>query len=126
VLDFGDAHSYGAINVDPRTRPVVAIASTPDGKGYWIVTRAGSVDNFGDAAFFGSPASSHRRGVRVVGFAAGNDGRGYDVVTSAGSVYNFGDAGFFGSTVHERLTGDVVAVALGAPTPPPGSGLPAG
>ena len=34
--------------------PVVGMASTPDGKGYWLVGADGGVFGFGDAGFFGS------------------------------------------------------------------------
>ncbi len=34
--------------------PVVGIAATPDGKGYWRVGADGGVFGFGDAVFFGS------------------------------------------------------------------------
>jgi len=36
--------------------PVVSIALTPDGKGYWLVAADGGVFAFGDAPFEGSPA----------------------------------------------------------------------
>jgi len=38
----------------PLTRPVVAIASTPDGRGYWEVASDGGIFAFGDAGFDGS------------------------------------------------------------------------
>jgi hypothetical protein len=34
--------------------PVVGIASTPDGRGYWEVASDGGVFAFGDAQFYGS------------------------------------------------------------------------
>lgn len=36
------------------TAPIVGIASTPTGKGYWLVAADGGVFAFGDAAFFGN------------------------------------------------------------------------
>ncbi len=51
--------------------PVVGIASAPDGKGYWLVARAGGVFPFGSATFYGSlPALNIRwadRADRVYG-----------------------------------------------------------
>ena len=35
-------------------RPIVGMASTPDGKGYWLVASDGGIFAFGDAAFYGS------------------------------------------------------------------------
>jgi len=38
----------------PLDQPVVGIAATPDGKGYWEVASDGGVFSFGDAVFQGS------------------------------------------------------------------------
>ena len=35
-------------------KPIVGMASTPDGKGYWMVASDGGIFSFGDAAFYGS------------------------------------------------------------------------
>ena len=47
------------------TRPIVGMAATPDGHGYWLVAADGGVFTFGDAAFYGStggsPQRAHRR-----------------------------------------------------------------
>jgi hypothetical protein len=43
VLARGGASYYGSLATIPTTDPVVGIASTPDGKGYWEVTRSGGV-----------------------------------------------------------------------------------
>ena len=37
-------------------KPIVGMAPTPDGKGYWLVASDGGIFNFGDAGFYGSPA----------------------------------------------------------------------
>ncbi len=77
--------------------PVVKMASTPDGKGYWLVASDGGVFAYGDATFYGSVGGLPLRSP-VVGMTATPDGRGYWLVTSDGSVFAYGDAGFFGST----------------------------
>ena len=46
--NFGSAQSYGL------TQPVVGLASTIDGGGYWLVASDGGIFSFGDATFFGS------------------------------------------------------------------------
>ena len=52
----------------PLNQPVVGMASTPDGKGYWLVAADGGIFSFGDAVFHGSMggiplnAAGHRHG----------------------------------------------------------------
>jgi hypothetical protein len=38
-------------------KPIVGVAVTPTGKGYWLVAGDGGIFNFGDAGFFGSAGS---------------------------------------------------------------------
>jgi hypothetical protein len=40
-------------------KPVVAMAATPDGGGYWMAASDGGVFDFGDAGFFGSEGGAH-------------------------------------------------------------------
>ena len=89
--------------------PVVGIAATPDGRGYWLVAADGGVFNFGDAAFSGSMGGEHLN-APVVGIAASGGG-GYWLVASDGGVFNFGNAGFFGSTGGQRLNAPVAGIA---------------
>ena len=35
-------------------KPIVTMAATPDGRGYWLVASDGGVFTYGDAAFYGS------------------------------------------------------------------------
>ena len=47
-------------------KPIVGMASTPDGRGYWMVAADGGIFSFGDAPFFGSMGGhaaepAHRR-----------------------------------------------------------------
>ncbi len=39
------------------TQPIVGMAATPDGKGYWLVAADGGIFSYGDAVFFGSTGS---------------------------------------------------------------------
>lgn len=69
--------------------PIVGLAATPSGQGYWQVNSTGGVFAFGDAGFFGSasiPAGT------VIGLAATPSGQGYWITTTAGQVHAFGDA----------------------------------
>ena len=57
---------YGALNSDPPPAPVVGIAVTQDGGGYWLVTSAGAIYAFGDATPYGNVKSP---GAAIVGIA---------------------------------------------------------
>ncbi len=76
----------------------MAIAPTPDGKGYWLAQAGGGVYSFGSAGFFGSvPGLGIAPAAPIVGMAATADGRGYWLVGADGGVYAFGDARYYGS-----------------------------
>ena len=69
----------------PLNKPIVGMAATPDGKGYWLVASDGGIFSFGDAGFFGStrgPAAQqadrgHGRDARRPGLLAGGLRRGH-------------------------------------------------
>jgi beta-lactamase class A len=63
--------------------PVVGMAATPDGNGYWLVAADGGVFTFGDAHFHGSMGGT-RLVAPVVGMAATPDGNGYWLVEAQG------------------------------------------
>ncbi|MDA8398949.1 MAG: hypothetical protein M0008_02700, partial [Actinomycetota bacterium] len=54
VFSFGNAKFYGSMGAKPLNAPIVGIASTPDGAGYWEVASDGGVFSFGNAKFYGS------------------------------------------------------------------------
>ena len=92
------------------SHPIVAVAATPDGKGYWEVASDGGVFDFGDAAFEGSMGGQHLN-APIVGMAATPDGKGYWEVASDGGVFNFGDAAFVGSMGGQHLNAPIVGMA---------------
>ena len=49
ALPFGDASYYGSTGGVALSAPVVGVAPTSSGKGYWIATSGGRVYAFGDA-----------------------------------------------------------------------------
>jgi len=81
------------------------MASTPDGKGYWLVASDGGVFSFGDAGFFGSMGGVKLR-APVVGMASTPDGKGYWLVASDGGVFSFA-APFDGSAGKLRLAAPI-------------------
>ena len=109
VVPFGGA-SLGVHALTSPKAPVVGMAATPDGKGYWLAASDGGIFSFGDAQFYGSTGSiSLNR--PVVGMAATPDGKGYWLVASDGGIFSFGDAQFFGSGGGTRLAAPAVGMA---------------
>jgi len=90
--------------------PVVGIAATPDGGGYWLVAADGGVFAHGDAPFRGSEGAQHLN-KPVVGMAATPDGQGYWLVGADGGVFAFGDAQFHGSLSGMPLNASIAAIA---------------
>jgi hypothetical protein len=91
-------------------KPVVGIASTPSGGGYWEVASDGGVFTFGNAGFYGSTGGIHLN-KPIVGIAATRDGGGYWEVASDGGIFSFGDAVFHGSTGNIHLNQPIVGMA---------------
>jgi hypothetical protein len=54
VFAFGDARFFGSTGGVVLRSPVVGLAASPSGAGYWLVAADGGVFAFGDARFFGS------------------------------------------------------------------------
>ncbi|HEY8201248.1 MAG TPA: choice-of-anchor D domain-containing protein, partial [Actinomycetota bacterium] len=94
----------------PVREPIVGMAATPSGRGYWLVARDGGIFAFGDAQFRGSTGNIVLN-QPIVGMAASPFGTGYWLVASDGGIFAFGDAGFFGSTGALRLALPVVGMA---------------
>ena len=66
---------YGSAGGIPLNKPIVGMAPTPDGKGYWLVASDGGIFSYGDAGFFGSAGGIHLN-KPIVGMAPTPDGRG--------------------------------------------------
>jgi hypothetical protein len=54
IFSFGDATFFGSMGGQTLNKPVVGMAATPDGGGYWEVASDGGIFSFGDATFSGS------------------------------------------------------------------------
>jgi len=109
----GDAVPVGGLTAQRLNAPVIGMAATPDGKGYWLLAGDGGVFSFGDARFYGSMGGA-RLDAPVVGIAATPDGQGYWLTASDGGVFAFGDARFYGSMGATPPDAPVVGIA---PTP---------
>jgi hypothetical protein len=108
VHPFGNAFDEG----QPPTlnKPMVAMASTPSGVGYWLVARDGGVFAYGDARFFGSTGDLQLNRP-VVGMAPSPTANGYWFVATDGGIFAYGDAAFLGSTGGMHLNQPIVGMA---------------
>jgi hypothetical protein len=96
--------------------PIVGMAVTPDGGGYWMVASDGGVFAFGDAKFYGSMGGI-RLNQPIVGMAADDATGGYWLVAADGGVFSF-NAPFYGSTGNIKLNKPIVGMEVA----PDGSG----
>ncbi len=83
---------FGSTGAMHLNQPIVGMAATPDGGGYWLVASDGGIFSFGDAAFFGSTGGIHLN-QPVVGMAT-SAGSGYRLVASDGGIFDYGSAPF--------------------------------
>jgi hypothetical protein len=104
------AISSGQGATGPTTAPIVGMATTSDGLGYWLVGADGAIYNYGDAVWYGSLRGTHLN-QPIVGMATTPDGGGYWLVATDGGIFSFGDAQFYGSTGSLHLNKPVVGMA---------------
>ncbi len=96
--------------------PIVGMAVTNDGNGYYLVASDGGVFTFGDATFHGSMGGKQLN-QPIVGMALDQATGGYWLVAADGGVFSF-DAPFWGSTGALHLNKPIV----GMEAAPDGSG----
>ena len=92
---MGTAPAFGGLASAPNF-PIVGIAATPDGNGYYLVASDGGIFTFGDAVFQGSTGAIHLN-KPVVGMAVDPATGGYWLVATDGGIFAY-DAPFYGST----------------------------
>ena len=95
----------------PLNKPIVGMAATPDGNGYWLVASDGGIFAYGDAGFYGSTGSIHLN-EPIVGMQPTPDGQGLLVrglPTAASSpTANAGFEGSLGGIGRDRRRRDLV------------------
>jgi hypothetical protein len=116
---YGDLFGFGnddylAYLGDPAflnlNAPILSMATTPSGSGYWMMGGDGGIFSYGDAGFHGSTGGMHLN-APAVSMAATADGGGYWFVASDGGVFSFGDAAFYGSMGGKPLNAPMVGMA---------------
>src|SRR5438445_726254 len=105
------ARFCGAPGSPALQQPVVGMAATPSGGGYWLVAADGGIFTFGNARFRG--AATTRATAPIVGMAATPSGKGYWIVSDDGGTAAFGDGRGFGT----QLAGDGAAIVAIAASP---------
>ena len=91
MFSFGKAPFLGSLPGDHiSVDDIVGIATTADGRGYYVVGANGAVYAFGDATSYGSSAVGTASDVKSIVPTA--TGRGYWLIGGDGNVYPFGDA----------------------------------
>jgi hypothetical protein len=113
IVGFGNDNflTYlGNLALSPLNQPIVGMAQTADGAGYWMVAADGGIFAFGDAQFYGSMGGTPLN-QPIVGMAATPDGRGYWMVAADGGIFAFGDARFYGSMGGTPLNQPIVGMA---------------
>jgi hypothetical protein len=128
VTPTGGVEATGATNpeaigsiTETLNAPIVGMAMTADGGGYWLVASDGGIFAFGDAKFEGSVPGVLKPGQSlnqpIVGIAADDVTGGYWEVAADGGVFSF-NAPFYGSTGSIKLNKPIV----GMEAAPNGSG----
>jgi len=110
VVSAGAASYHGSVASVSLNEPIVDMAATPTGNGYWLVAADGGIFGFGDARYFGSTGSIKLK-APIVGMASTATGHGYWLVAADGGIFSFGDAHFYGSTGSIHLTKPIVGMA---------------
>jgi hypothetical protein len=72
-------------------KPIVGMAATPDGKGYWLVASDGGIFTFGDAPYLGSGVDlNNQEHAPAIGMFSYANASQYLIVLSDGSAEGFG------------------------------------
>jgi len=111
VYAFGSASFHGSTATLSLARPIVAMATTANGAGYWLVASDGGIFSF-NAPFYGALAGWPLR-QPVTGITATPSGHGYWIVTADGSVFPFGDAHSYGSLFNVNLNAPIKSLIPG-------------
>ena len=102
--------STGAIHLN---QPIVGMAATPTGNGYWLVASDGGIFAFGDAAFYGSTGTMHLN-QPIVGMAADADRQAATGSSPPTAASSPSATPFHGSTGAIHLNQPIVGMAADA------------
>jgi ribosomal protein L24E len=109
VFALDGAQWYGNTPPASPSEISVAIASSADGKGYWVAAQNGAVHARGDSPVLDPVVTPVTH--PIVGMAATPSHNGYWRVASDGGIFSSGDATFLGSTGAMVLNQPIVGMA---------------
>jgi hypothetical protein len=119
VSACGNAGDFGGLSALHLNQPVLGVAGTSDGGGYFLVAYDGGVFTFGDAApasLTGSPGMVSLGGLHLAApiwaMAPTPSGHGYWLAGTDGGVFTFGDAVFRGSAANLHPAHPLVGMAV--------------
>ena len=69
-------------------QPIIGMAPTRTGNGYWLLARDGGVFSFGDAQFWGSTGAM-RLNAPIISMATAPGGNGYWLIGRDGGIFSF-------------------------------------
>jgi hypothetical protein len=89
------------------TGPVVSMASTADGTGYWLATASGAISPHGSATDLGT-TSTLALAAPIIQIVADPQGGGYWEVAADGGIFAYGSAPYIGAASSEALNSPIV------------------
>jgi len=110
VFAFGAATFNGSTSGHNLSKPIVAMAATANGAGYWLLAEDGAVFSF-NAPYYGN--ATNRTFYKIVGMTATTTGHGYWIVAEDGQVWAFGDAHNYGGMNGHRLNAKIKSLVAG-------------
>jgi len=115
-MTINPALPSGGSNSESVTAPIVGMAATNTGGGYWLVGSNGAIYAFGNAGYYNSlPGEGFTSNGPIKGMVPTAGDNGYWLVGSTGGVFSFGDAHFYGSASGKFSSG-ITAVAIAQTT----------
>lgn len=113
VFALGAAGFFGSGAGTSPSSPVVGIATSPGGRGYYVASANGKVLGLGPNAPSFGDVSSLPLSKPIVAIATAPGGDGYDLAASDGGVFTFNTT-FYGSAGSLHLNQPVVGMAMAA------------
>ncbi|MEO1061083.1 MAG: hypothetical protein AAFZ07_06675 [Actinomycetota bacterium] len=118
IYDFGDARASDAVD-----HSIVTLATTPDGRGPWVLTDDGVVHIRGDAQHHGDvDLGTLNPGELVAALSVLPDGSGYWVFTDRGRAIPFGAAADLEDLVDLGVSGSLLGPIVDSAATPDGLG----